>query len=359
MSIVAFSGFETGDFSEFSSFSGASIVTSVVRSGTYATNLVTGDSVTIDSPNTTDKASCRFYIRGNINNGSTVPLIELLVAGGSVLVAVSMTVSNTLQITTGGTGTSSEFVSIGTQECIEVVATRGTGSDGVIEVWLNGTRVVNDTAATWSSGDGGEWKLLGLGVSLDTFDDIKCLNDAVRPGSSKVESLRPNGLTGGENDFTIVGGPTNKWEAVDDDAIDDATYLEFTASGAANQELDLTTIADVGTINATKTAIRGNRSGGGSTTMSIRSQDSDESPQNSFDVALLSGTFSYFENIDATPPTSQTELDRWQAKLTKGAGGQDMDISEFWLMVDRTPAAAATFQPSDHFHRVYSPLIAQ
>ncbi len=337
MSVIVLCGFEIGDASEIENATGA-IESTEVRTGNYS--WAGGLCRFIHASNAS--VTWRWYNKGPLTNSAAQQFFVAYDSGLATLVTISLNANDTISITAGGTGTSTETMTADVWQRMEVNLQAGSGSNGVIHVKVDGVTFVNDTAATFTANlDYGQVNPAGSSGVLDYVDDVIAVDTNDFPGAGRIEALRPNALTAGEDDFTIVGGDTNKWEAVDDDPLDDDTYLELTSTPAGDQELNLTTIASVGTINATKSAWRGNRSGGGATTMRLHSQDSDEIPQNALASAFLQGTFSYFELLDFAPPANQTELDRWQVKLSKLSGGRDMDVSEVWIMVDHTPAAAA------------------
>ena len=335
---IAILGGETGDVTELSSSSGATAVSSPVNTGGHAYKVTGTSSSASRTFSGISEVWGGFYFQ--LNSIATTRTIVEIINGGVLRATFRVTSSGFLDaLVSGGTrATGTTVLSVDTWYFVETRFKKGTGANAIAEIRLN--EVVEATSSDGTvTGDADTLRFTANPGFILHIDDIR-IDDAAYPGEGVVEVLRPNGNPSGDDDFVIVTGAseTNKWEVVDDDPVDNSKYLEFTPSTAGDQELDLSTVASVGTINATKSAVVGNRSGGGATTFSIRSQDSDESPQNSFNVALASGSFDYFENIDTTPPANQTELDRWQTKFTKSSGGQDMDISEFWLMVDRTAA---------------------
>ena len=355
-------GLEPGSTDEFKTATGVTIVSTGQRSGEYALETDANSDSFEWAQSSSSLAGIRLWVKGPF--GAAGNLISFRDSSDVVLVRIDMTASDELTIGVGGSGTSTATLNADEWNEISVRVLRGSGSNGTINVRINGSEETLDTAGTWSADSVLNFLIESPWSGTHTWDDITSTDNNQFPvANAKIIALRANGLTGGEDDFTIVGGDTNKWEPIDNVVSDDTKYLEFTAADAANQEFDLTTVT-VDAISAIKLAGRFRRSGGGATDMRVRSQDSDESSAHILGaIPSSANTWEYMEGSaeesTAFSPIDQTELDRWQAKIIKGAGGRDMDVSEYLFNLEYTEPAAAKFQPSDHFHRHYSPLIAQ
>lgn len=341
MAVQNIAGFETGDLTELVSSSGTPSINSTaanLRTGGYSLNL----DVTLDqahfSVSGTNQASVSFYVKGPFNNASTQAIAVIEESSGSDIIILQVAADNTLALAIGASGTSTATVSTTAWNHIEIVATRGTGSNGVCEVWLDGVKVIDDTAATWSAGDFGRLNLVGLSSSAHYFDDVVVRNDNTRHGDSQVLAVRPNAV----GDET---GATGSFADIDDDPINDTTG-RTESSGPAFVD-NLTTIASVGTINAAKACVRASRSSGAGRTHFIRIKKG-ATTENSADLALGTSV-GFYQFFPTNQPTSQAELDAYQGGMSQSAsGGRVYTCTEFWLMVDYTPSVAASL--------VFSPI---
>ncbi len=331
-------GLEPGTTDELTAVTGATVTSTGQRSGEYALGTTANSDEFEFGSSSSAQFSIRIWVKGSF--GAAGNLVSFRDSSDVVLVRIDMTALDKLTIGVGGSGTSTATLTTNEYNEISIRVVRGTGSSGLIAVRINGSEETLDTAGTWSADTVNNILIESPWSSSHTWDDIVTATSSVFPNpNSKIVALRPNAVSG-EDDFTLVGGDTNKWEALDDVVVDDATYIEFTATDAADQEFGLSTIT-VDSILAFRQATRSRRSGGGATTMSMRSQDSDETSQSLQSVIPAgSGSWEYHEGQTFTSssvrPVNQTELDRWQVKFRKGSGGRDMDISEYWWNLEYT-----------------------
>ncbi|MGE0289375.1 MAG: hypothetical protein AB7I42_24265 [Bradyrhizobium sp.] len=152
--------------------------------------------------------------------------------------------------------------------------------------------------------------------------------------------------------YTIVGGASNTYEAIDEAVTDDADSLQKTG-GTTRGEFGYTafSVPAGSTINFVRIVLRGWNNGVGSNSqgahVDINGTDYDSSTQNlsttptdySFDWATNPATAAPW-TVDEVNGVGTTGLDAMGHRFAGVGGSEVADFSQGWILVDYTPAAA-------------------
>ena len=339
MATIKLIGVETGSLVEFDGSSGAALESTIVRTGTSSLTVPTAAGRGDIDITTASELWFRFYFRFDSDTFTTQDRFFSIGTNSVLFAELELTTSEEVHMIIGGgsTQTVSGALAKDVWHRIECRYKDGPGAaDSEFEYKLDGVSKATLTDGTQDGVVVVSFTRIQSGMAQPYYDDIVISNTAF-PGAGQIEAIRPNAV-GGNNDFAIFGGDANKWEAVDDDPAVGSTGLQELA-GLATQDLGLTTISDVGTINGVKSSIRAKRDNGAGTTHELRYQDTDESPQDVFDLTLTTADVYYDRIVVDAIPTTQANLDDYEFSLFRSAGGRDYVVSELWLMVDYTPAA--------------------
>ena len=333
---LGFTGGETGDTEELTSSTNVTLSSTVKNNGTYSYK-VDGTAGTGQISHTAvDHVRVSFYWQ--TSSISTNYTIFRFASGATELAELRFrTVEGELRIVSGGVGLNgSVVIVVDTWYHIEFRYQKGTGSDAVVEVKVDGTidatiTTSNETAQSTAL----HIRSTASGVT-NYFDDIRIRDDAY-PGDGVVSSVRPDAI-GDEDNFT------NGFAQIDDDPVNDATLREAPGSGSIPFLNDVEALASVGTINQVRVKVRALRTGGGGREHYIRWLKPGGTAENSADL-LLTGTVAFFSFTPSDQPTTQAHIDDMQAGMSQNtAGGRLAQCTELWIMVDHTPAAGGTRQ---------------
>jgi hypothetical protein len=382
------SGFELNSITtdmEWSTVSGtASIVTSPVRSGTFAgrTNPTAGTGFFRYHPYAADQNIAGFlrpylYVAGLPAANTTV--VRFLDALNNPTAQLRLTASGTLiLLTAGGTqiGSASPALSVGTQYRLEL-GCNATTATGTLAARVDGTQFAagnNSIQGSWSR------FLVGPVVSAtcDLIWDDVALNDdsgSVQnswPGPGRVIHLVPSGTgdaNGWSNTANGAGSSTN-WQLVDDVPPNDATDV-VQAGVAATSDLWRLTASGIGasdTVNAVQVGVRLRNNVADATTAAKAQIIKTSGGTVAQGSAIVPNSATFATNAPAQPRTptlvtyadpdgaawTQSTLDTMQAgvQLTT-AGTNRIQVSALWVSVDYTPSAAPPAQPAP------PPLVSQ
>ncbi len=349
MANLGFIGAETGDTSELDSIDSIAVDATIKNTGLYSYKLSFATSGTLNIA-ASDEPRAGFYFRTDtlgssrglcgFNNSTTGMAIVELNASDKLVVQTSV-----------GTGVAgSTTLSADTWYFIELRYKKGTGSDAVAEVRLNGS-----IEATSSTGDrtlqADIFSLEGGPASgLHWFDDIR-LRDAAYPGDGFVAGLRPDAI-GDEDNFT------NGFAEIDDDPIDDTTLREAPGSGPIPFLNDVGALT-VSTIDEVRVRVRASRTSGSGRSHFIRWKKPGGTAENSADLGLGSGV-GLFSFTPSDQPTTQAHIDDMQGGMSQSAaGGRLAECTELWIMADYTLSAGPAARIPDDRVRRMAPILAQ
>lgn len=276
MACVNFSGWESGDNSEFRSSTGTnSVQTSVVRTGVYALqvnpttsavgNMRLGGIRADGRPNgemSVNSLYTRFYFRiGTAPASSEEQFIEMADTGGSTKCYFTLNSSRQIKaysnsgalIATGATA-----LSVDTWYRIEIQTSTGSGNQAY-EVKIDGTSEISGTMNQLTNQHGSLY--IGKRTNLNSqtinfyYDDIYC-DDSAFPGAGQSVRLAPT-ANGATAQWTSGTGSSNYLE-VDEIPPSTSDYLQNSVS--TNQAhyvtLESTSTKSVsGTINSVKSHI--------------------------------------------------------------------------------------------------------
>lgn len=275
-------GFElnstTGDVEFTTAFGAPTIVSTIVRSGTYALRISSLSSGNEKSARYTfASANIDFVIARVYFNFATFPsatnrIIRLVASGLTVLADIRIDNSGVLTLfdEDGQIGSGSSALSTGVWYSIELKLDRTAAAGShIVEARVNeaaafatsSTRSLSAGVVSLRAGGnlGGEAQTTG-----DWFiDDIAINNSSGSfqnswPGSSKIIHLKPN-LDGDNEAWTAVPGSADNYTAVDEVTPDDITsYISETTNGdISDYNIEPPTgIGDNDTINAVQVGVR-------------------------------------------------------------------------------------------------------
>jgi hypothetical protein len=346
-------GGETGNINEWDVTTSAAINSTSPITGNYDFKIGPGGgSITSQSGTYTGSVGtmrCRFNVSVIEASGShqvasffgaTLPIgyvYAKATGSGKFDIEVQAVGGTLVSVTTGSA------LSEGTTYLLEARYTQGGGSNGKMEARIDGGTIGASTDGTETDAPT-RLRIYGASALAGEYfyvDDVIQLDSSTLPGAGQIEALRPDGdsADSGEDEFQDEGGAAQTYDSVNQDPLAEAQYaIESSQVDADHRQLwTLTTIASVGTINHVRIGIQANRGNGSATEHRIRSKVS--TPENSADL-VLDGTSRYYTFAPTTQPSSQGELDSYQAGVWRNAGGREFNCYELWVMVDYTPSEA-------------------
>lgn len=352
---------------------GLSIVTSPVRSGTYALQ-ATGSGgpfarfVLTSATDSNGPYFARFYLYiSSATNGSCE------IVSFRTTAAIRLTSSNTLQLWNHNSltqiGSDSSVLSTSTWYLVElkIDKTGGAGAS-IAEAKLNGTSFATTSTATFGTG----LTAFNFGFNLNAegktgtilFDDM-AINDSTGanqtsyPGSGQIMHLRPNAA--GDNTQLARGGTSvqaTNWQGVSEVTPDDGiTFNNEHVTGKVDDHNIDDTPAGIGssdTINVVQVGIR--FSGGAASSNSslqarvkkaasgtVSSSSAITPTSTTWLTNALAAPNNYpltlYKDPDGTNAWTKTTLDSAQIGYIISTGtANDAKISDVWLLVDWTPA---------------------
>ena len=348
-----FTGGETGDLAEFATSNGITLSSATKKTGLYSYEFdASADTASFNTATGTDKTFVGFYFRtDHVSDNRRMLAIRV---GGSVQATVELDASDNLTVLAAGgtTQAGSTALLADTWYFIELRFEKGTGSDAIAEVRLNGSVEATSTDGTSTSTSSNVF-LTSLNISSGTqwIDDIRTRDDAY-PGDGFVAGLRPDAV-GDEDDFT------GTFADIDDDPIADGT-LRTQDGGTPIPFLNNVGALTVSTVDQVRVKVRASRSGGPGRTHFIRWKKPGGTAEDSADVVLDTGV-AFFSFTPSDQPTTQAHIDDMQGGMSQSAaGGRLAECTELWIMVDYTTAAppAGGRIPDDRVRRM-APILAQ
>jgi hypothetical protein len=334
--VLEIAGVETGNVVEFSSSGGGAAASGTnVRTGDYCLDLPSGAFVTRTFTSSSE-VRWRFYWRLSTAPSSQSPIANFRDVGGTKLAELFLNSDRTLSVLASGgsTANGSTAMTLNTYERIEFRYKAGSGANAEAEVLLEGVSEATDNTGTGTNNA----TTMNLEArvaegAVAKADDLRIDSGTVWPGAGQIEAMRPNAV--GDEDFW-----TNTFAEIDDDPLNDGTSRVAPGSGSTPFVNNLTTISSVGTINHVRIGARANRGNGGGREHYIRA-DNGGTPENSGDLVLGTGVAYYTFDPTTEVPSTQGELDSFQAGADQSAaGGRLMTVTELYVMVDYTPGAA-------------------
>lgn len=368
MAVANICGFETGDSSEFIAVVGTqSVVTSPVRSGTYAgrvnpTTTATGyfDFTKAAFSNflvATIYVRFYFYVATLPASSSEEILhVQETTPGYKVALRINsagnlMLFDKTGTVQIGSTG--STALSTATWYRIELVVPAGTSAtvdvylDGVSEISGTGDTTVNN-ARRVRFGKGTNRN----GQTIDVYYDDISVSDSALPGAGACLRMDPDG-DGDTTAWTIGAGSGAEYLQVDEVPPDgDTTYLVSTLAvgDASLVTLESTSSAGIsGTINAVKVVGTCKQDGAAAGTFKTRCRNGTTNS----DSASMANTSAYQSRGDmfATDPNTGAAwttggLDTAQAGVVENETTDKTRCTAVYMMVDWVAAAAPATLPT-------------
>ncbi len=361
MAISYIAGLETGDAGELNALgSGASIVTTPVRSGAYAIKQAASRSPLTIAFGVVSQSVIRTYFQFSAIPGSDVNILAELVSGPTNRLLVIMDSTGAIGVidsaaTLGLTRTIGTFGVLTTNQWYRIEAAIDLAASGVVKVWIDGTLSVNTThtnnvAATGTVG----WAVYGGGSGNWYHDDMRIDTATLTPpGDGRVIARQP--ITGG----TPSGGDAwTKSSGTDAGALWDNTPFDVTdflstatasisqcavlASFATTQTGHGTdTLGASDTINASKLACVGK-------TSSATSDGADSIRRRvggvNSDVGITAFTTSnLYRNISPITGITYANLTGGTTEIgivKTAVGSRTHTVEDVWWIIDYTPAVA-------------------
>lgn len=330
MAILNITGFETGDASEaVGGLSGtASIVTSPVRTGTYALRCnptTTGTGFTsIQSHSSTTGAAAsftpnthrylRFYFRYATKPSSNHEIICQISSGsgrGATHLEVRLDSSGNLRAYRSTTALATGATVLAANTWYRIEVKRELGTNAAWEVKIDGVSEISGTANFGAS----TGTTLAIGKILNRnsntvdffFDDVS-VSDSGYPGAGAVLALLPN-ANGNYQTWSIGAGAGSHYENVDEVPHDsDTTYLlSSLGSGDAETEaLQATaTVGISGTIAVAKSVAIAKRNGGTNGAVRLRLRSGSTDSDTSAD-ATTTASYALLGRIYETDPATSS-----------------------------------------------------
>lgn len=374
MARVWSTGFELGSPNtgvEFDNVSASgSIVTSPVRSGTYAAranpsaatcqirkDLFTGDQASI--------GYARFYLRIATLPGVNTDVLRWVNAALSTVARVRLTPAGTLALLTGAgsaIGSASAALTAGVWYRVEI-KNDATTSPGALEARLDGVAF-----ASGANNVQGSWTRLDLGVLTSTsadlyFDDV-AVNDASGafqnswPGAGSIIHLRPSSA-GDSTQWTIGGGTpaATNFGSVGEASPDDATTLVHTNADART---DLYGVGASGlggrdTVNvvaigarfrndiadaATAFKVQVEKTGGGTLAQSAAIVPNSATWRSNASATPFTHPLTTYQDPDGAAWKPGTLATMQIGVVSTAPGTNPVQVSGLWALVDYTPAPA-------------------
>jgi hypothetical protein len=368
---------------EFSTVIGTpTIVTSPVRSGTYAMNATGSGGVNNDArivlaaANANGPYYTRIYLYIDTLPNAICSVIGYMNSAGSARSRIRLATDGTLELwdSAGKIGSSSSALSLDTWYRLELSFFNNTTSARLeTEAKLDDTTFASTTTST---NTGGIDKIFtGNGTAVATIDitlDDWAVNDDTGsaqtswPGEGKIAAyIRPNGA-GDDSDWT------NDYQNVDEITPDDATTLCNAGTTIGNKdEHACQSSSDVGigssdTITLVQVGGRFNRAGGAGTNGDFRyrlkSASGGTTVTSSSTPTASSATWRTNQNSDtlkayiltsytdptttvAWTPTGTNSIDNMQIGyelMSAPSSGREPQMTAVWALVEYVPAAGGT-----------------
>lgn len=222
---------------EFTANSTNSIVTTPVRSGTYAYRCNTNTSSRYDFQAASAQGPFYFrtYFRVDTLPSTTVGITRIASATSAMVCDLRMTTTGTIQVvdTVGTIGTSAAL-STGTWYRLELmIDLTGAGATDIVTFRIDGVTSVTSSTRTISV-NMGQWffgNTTGAASGILCYYDDMAINDNTGsvqnswPGEGKIIHLRPN-AAGDNNTWpksTLSAGDANNYQDMDEVTPDDAS----------------------------------------------------------------------------------------------------------------------------------------
>ena len=352
MAIVAFSGWETGDFSEWVTSNGPpSAQTTIVRTGNYALKSASITQWVRDLTGMTVQSTwyTRFYFQF-----TTLPTVAptFMVIGNNNSSAYYLTLNTdgTIQVSYWVAsvevvlGSSTTALATGTWYLLEskyVIA----AVTGICELKINGNLEVAGSNLVTGTTNQSRVNLgsSAAGSNIDKYYDDFAADTAgyigagqciARQGKSGTPTYGGWTKTGGTIDVVWSETPFSATNfAVSPGTGDPLTQSMLTAAFSSGTN----PIGTNDTINACKTSVIAQKSGGAGRTHQILRRLNGADTLTTISTGNSDG---YFEDTFFTDTLTNLDAAEIGGKKSGGAGASSMTIEDCWLMVDYTPAVA-------------------
>ncbi len=198
----------TGSASEWSSATGVSASTSVVRTGAYSFSYSTGCNATgnafLDTSSGSVFVSLWVYPTGSFHGG----YLYIINSSGTTQATMTIQSNGTISISPagGGIATTSTSLSFNTWAQIKVRFTKGTGSNATAEVTLGASTVTSTGGSSSVNPDHIGWQTVGSGTGY--LSDIIVDNVEFASAGSKVICRQFVSTTPAYNAWTKSNGST-------------------------------------------------------------------------------------------------------------------------------------------------------
>ena len=391
MATIQLTGLEAGTLSELdAATSNTSVVTSPVRTGTYALRcnptLTATAAVTlagVASGGGTNGYSVatmyhRFYFRyaSGLGGKPTVGDEEIFRARATSSIKFQLRIDSNgklvayqQDLTSLGTGTT--VLSADTWYRIEVSVGTAAAGSGVWEVKINGVSELSGSTADLLNTNNTRSQLGKAtnynGNTVDFFYDDVLLSNSAFPGAGEHKLMYPD-ANGNYQTWSIGAGSGSHYQVVDEiPTNDDTDYLlsSGTSGNAETQALISSATAGIsGTINTAKAYNFARRNGGtnGSVKVRLRSNTTDTDNSGAFATTGAYNTVCLIADVDPATSAAWTTsgLDSAEVGLIENQTGANTSrLTVSYLMVDYTPSAgSASSSPSPSVSSSPSPSVS-
>ena len=195
--LVFSDGFESGTLSQWTASSGMTVQQQIVYAGSYAARSTSTGSPAYAYKNLSNPLT-EFYYDGRVQmvsqGGTNVSLARFTTATGGSIFSIFRLSNGKLSYSNGVTGvsTSGPLISAGSWHELEVHALIN-GNSSLVEVWLDGTKVITKTAeALGTTGVGRVY--IGANATGNTFDSVFD-NQIISTSSDVSPPTAPSNLT--------------------------------------------------------------------------------------------------------------------------------------------------------------------
>jgi hypothetical protein len=373
MARLLIDGFELGAITTAPGWATTSgtLESTTVKSGAYSSKgtLGTGNTFLLSSLNKTAlymKAWVYFDIATNVTTQSTITLMRIRTSAPADIAMVEAVVTTggaiTLQVVNAVASTtpiSGISMSAGAWHCIEFKCTINA-STGILEIKLDGSTTTASSQNTGSTNIGqGEYlfsRTAGTGGSINQYWDDLAIDDAAHCGQSKIicrqTSANPSWNTGDDTWAKSTG--TTAYNLWDDTPHSETDYCDSsTNTGSLEQRGKIATfsstqtghgsdtIGSSDTINVAQIIARCKRSGGSGRTHYLLYGDHNSDNQTNLSLSTSYAYYAapiYTNTVNNLTNTNDQEIGGGKS----ASGGQDMFISDMWMMVEYTPVGSVT-----------------
>ena len=352
MAIVAFTGFETGDFSEWASTNASPTVqTTIIKTGSYALKSATTAQWVRDLTGMTAQSTwyTRFYFQVTTLPAAATTFMQIGNIANSAYY-LSLNTDGTIQVSYWVSsietvlGSSTTALATGTWYLIEtkyVIA----AVTGICELKINGN--IEVTGSNLITGTTAQSRVnLGnssAGSNIDKYYDDFAADTAAYIGAGQCIARQGKAGTPNYGGWTKNGGTIDVvWSetpfgatnnAVSPGTGDPLTQSMLTAAFSSGTN----PIGTNDTINACKTSVIAQKSGGAGRTHQILRRLNGVDTLTTISTGNSDG---YFEDTFFTDTLTNLDAAEIGGKKSGGAGASSMTIEDCWLMVDYTPAVA-------------------